>query len=422
MYLSDYHTHCALSFDSETPVEEMVRAGIAAGLQELCLTDHVDLYPSGGTEHWEHDFSGREETFARAERAAEGRLVIRRGIELGEAARDVQYADALLAQLPELDFVIGSQHQLSERYGNTDLYFMPGGTEAEARAQIADYLTLVLETAKWGKFSVLGHLTLPLRYMNENHGMHMSFDGFEDEVTQILRTVIEDGRGIECNVNRGNTPLPDGKWLKLYRALGGEIITVGTDAHTPEFVGRHVRETQELLRACVRLFLCVHIRAEKTDFSQNLTDKRRNTMKIALGCDHGGYAMKEDIKKQLIGMGHEVKDCGTYSTDSCDYPVFGEAAARAVASGECEYGIVICTTGIGISIAANKVKGIRCAHCADALEAQLCRQHNNANMLAIGAGFTGPKLAAAMVETFLSTGFEGGRHARRVALLDGIEG
>ena len=92
-------------------------------------------------------------------------------------------------------------------------------------------------------------------------------------------------------------------------------------------------------------------------------------MKIALGCDHGGYAMKEDIKKQLEGLGHEVKDCGTYSTESCDYPIFGEAAARAVASGECEYGIVVCTTGIGISIAANKVKGIRCAHCADALEA-----------------------------------------------------
>lgn len=138
-------------------------------------------------------------------------------------------------------------------------------------------------------------------------------------------------------------------------------------------------------------------------------------MKIALGCDHGGYAMKEDIKKQLEGLGHEVKDCGTYSTESCDYPIFGEAAARAVASGECEYGIVVCTTGIGISIAANKVKGIRCAHCADTLEAQLCRQHNNANMMAIGAGFTGPKLAAAMVETFLSTAFEGGRHARRVA-------
>ena len=145
-------------------------------------------------------------------------------------------------------------------------------------------------------------------------------------------------------------------------------------------------------------------------------------MKIAMGCDHGGYELKEIIKKDLIEQGHEIMDCGTYSLESCDYPVFGEAAARAVASGECERGIVICTTGIGISIAANKVRGIRCAHCADALEATLCRQHNNANMIAIGAGFTGPKLASAMVQAFLATEFEGGRHARRVALMDAIEG
>ena len=144
-------------------------------------------------------------------------------------------------------------------------------------------------------------------------------------------------------------------------------------------------------------------------------------MKIALGCDHGGYAMKEDIKKQLEGLGHEVKDCGTYSTESCDYPIFGEAAARAVASGECEYGIVVCTTGIGISIAANKVKGIRCALCTDSLQAEMTRRHNDANMMALGAGITGGNLAKRMVEIFLNTEFEGGRHARRVALLDAIQ-
>lgn len=145
-------------------------------------------------------------------------------------------------------------------------------------------------------------------------------------------------------------------------------------------------------------------------------------MKIALGCDHGGYELKEKIKALLTQEGHEVKDCGCDSTESCDYPVFGEAAARAVASGACERGFVICTTGIGISIAANKVRGIRCAHCADTLEAELCRRHNNANMMAIGAGFTGPKLALEMVQVFLRTDFEGGRHARRVALMDEIEG
>ena len=145
-------------------------------------------------------------------------------------------------------------------------------------------------------------------------------------------------------------------------------------------------------------------------------------MKIALGCDHGGFELKEQIRRQLEQDGYGCRDCGCFSAESCDYPVFGEAAARAVASGECDRGIVVCTTGIGISIAANKVKGIRCAHCADTLEAQLCRRHNNANMLALGAGFTGPKLALEMVKVFLSTDFEGGRHARRVALMDAIEG
>lgn len=145
-------------------------------------------------------------------------------------------------------------------------------------------------------------------------------------------------------------------------------------------------------------------------------------MKIALGSDHGGYALKCDIIKLLEEQGHTIHDFGCYSTDSCDYPIFGEAAARAVASGEYERGIVICTTGIGISIAANKVKGIRCANCTDSLGAEMTRRHNNANMLAIGAGLVGSNLAKRMVEVFLSTEFEGGRHQRRVGLLDAIEG
>lgn len=144
-------------------------------------------------------------------------------------------------------------------------------------------------------------------------------------------------------------------------------------------------------------------------------------MKIAMGCDHGGFDLKEQIVRFLEAQGHEVKDCGTYNKESCDYPTFGEAAARAVASGECERGIVICTTGIGISIAANKVKGIRCAHVCDPLTAEMTRRHNDANMLALGAGITGANLAERCVDVFLRTEFEGGRHARRVAMLDAIE-
>ena len=137
-------------------------------------------------------------------------------------------------------------------------------------------------------------------------------------------------------------------------------------------------------------------------------------MNISIGCDHGGFALKENIRAYLEEQGHTVTDVGCKSLESCDYPDFGAAAARLVASGACERGIVICTTGIGISISANKVKGIRCALCGDAFSAEMTRRHNDANMLALGAGITGPNLAQKIVEVFLSTGFEGGRHARRV--------
>jgi ribose 5-phosphate isomerase B len=144
-------------------------------------------------------------------------------------------------------------------------------------------------------------------------------------------------------------------------------------------------------------------------------------MKISLGCDHGAFALKEHIKTYLTDQGHEVVDCGTYSTDSCDYPVFAKAAAEQVSSGACERGIVLCTTGIGISIAANKVKGIRCALCGDPYSAEMTRRHNNANMLAMGAGIIGKNLAERIVDVFLSTEFEGGRHERRVNLISDIE-
>lgn len=142
---------------------------------------------------------------------------------------------------------------------------------------------------------------------------------------------------------------------------------------------------------------------------------------IALGSDHGGYALKQHIIEYLDAHGLDYRDFGCHSTESCDYPVFAKAAAEAVASGECERGIVICTTGIGISIAANKIKGIRCAHCADCLEAEMTRRHNDANMMAIGAGFTGKNMAERMVEVFLTTEFEGGRHERRVNKMMALE-
>ena len=137
-------------------------------------------------------------------------------------------------------------------------------------------------------------------------------------------------------------------------------------------------------------------------------------MKISIASDHGGFDLKEDLRAWLTGQGHEGVDFGCHGKESCDYPDFAGPAARAAASGECERGIVICTTGIGVSMTANKVKGVRCALCGDPWSAEMTRRHNDANVLAIGAGVTGPLLARQIVTAFLTHEFEGGRHQRRV--------
>lgn len=142
---------------------------------------------------------------------------------------------------------------------------------------------------------------------------------------------------------------------------------------------------------------------------------------IAIGSDHGGFELKQAVMKHLEEKGLEYKDFGTFTSDSCDYPIYGEAVANAVVSGECEKGIVICGTGIGISIAANKVKGARAALCGDCFSAEFTRRHNDANILAMGARVLGEGLALKIVDTFFGTDFEGGRHARRVEMIAGIE-
>ena len=145
-------------------------------------------------------------------------------------------------------------------------------------------------------------------------------------------------------------------------------------------------------------------------------------MKIAIGCDHGALALKNKVYAHLTAQGHEVVDFGTHTPDSCDYPDFAGAAAKAVAQGECEKGIVLCTTGIGVSIAANKVKGIRCALLSDLMSARLTREHNDTNMMALGAFITGEALALQIVDTWLTTEFsQGERHARRVAKIAEME-
>lgn len=251
MYFADYHTHSRVSPDAFSSMTEMAEAAIRQGLQEICFTDHVEPIWFGSTAPRKtYDWGPLTEEFRAAQAAVGDRIRLRLGVELGDAVWDLDRSQAIMARAPALDFVIGSIHILSERMDGRDLYSLAPRDEAETRACLADYLGQIQRLARWGGFHVLGHLTLPLRYLNENRGMHVSFDGFEAEMEDIFRTIIPKGIGIELNTNRGNTPLPDAKWLKLYRGMGGEVITLGTDAHAPAAVGCAIREGQALLREC----------------------------------------------------------------------------------------------------------------------------------------------------------------------------
>ncbi len=251
MYLADDHTHTRFSPDAHNSMTAMAQAAMAAGLDEICFTDHVEPLVWGSTElRKPYDWTLLTEDFRAAQEAVGDRIRLHLGMELGDAQWAPEHVRVLLKDAPAFDFIIGSVHLLSARYHGEDLCVFAPENEEQAQEALEDYLEEVLALARLGGFSVLGHLTLPLRYFNEMRGLHVSFDPHEEQIREILKTLIENGRGIELNCNRGNTPLPDGKWLKLYRELGGEIITLGTDSHSPEYVGQSVRERQALLREC----------------------------------------------------------------------------------------------------------------------------------------------------------------------------
>ena len=251
MYLADYHTHSDCSPDGRETIARMAEAAVARGLDEICITDHVDTICWGSLQpRWDFDWDKAQTELAEARRLYGDRLTIRLGAELGEAPMGFDRAEKLLGEAPKLDFVIGSVHMAGEKFKHFDLYYIEKNSETYYHRVIDSYLEDVLRLARWGRFSVLGHLMLPLRYMNENLGEQMTFDGHYDQCREIFRALIESGCGIECNTNRGHDPLPDGPLLRLYRELGGEIITLGSDAHNTRYVGCAIRERQELLRQC----------------------------------------------------------------------------------------------------------------------------------------------------------------------------
>ena len=251
MYLADYHTHTQFSPDAHDPMTVMAQAALDAGMDEICFTDHVEPLTWGSNElRPPYDWSALTADFANVQAALGDRIHLRLGMEMGDAQKAPAHMKKLLEDAPQFDFIIGSVHLLSRKYGGADLYDYMPATAAEAQEALGDYLEEALALAKLGGFTVMGHLTLPLRYINEHHGEHMTFRRHMDRVEEIFRAIIPQGVGIECNTNRGNEPLPGEEILRLYRSLGGEIITLGSDAHRPEDVGCFIRQRQELLRTC----------------------------------------------------------------------------------------------------------------------------------------------------------------------------
>ncbi len=254
MYTADFHVHSRFSPDGREPMEALAAAAAERGLDEICVTDHVDVAEGGRTAPL-----GWAERLAEYRAAAcrwDGKVRLRLGVELGDMVLDFPAAEEILRQMPELDFVIGSLHAMSPAFGRRDLCFVDRDDLSRLDALLRDYLAELLRHARWGRFSVMGHLTLPARYLAAKFGREVSFHPYREEIAQIYRALIENGCGIECNTSRGKLFLPDRELLTLYRELGGEIVTLGSDAHRREDVGAGIREGQELLRSCGFRYVC----------------------------------------------------------------------------------------------------------------------------------------------------------------------
>ena len=253
MYLADYHVHSSCSPDGHLTMADMARQGIARGLDEICFTDHVDTI-EWGTTHLRsdcYDWEKARQQYQDAVGQYGDRIRLKLGAELGEVYLGFDCAQRQMADAPPLDFVIGSVHMTRDDNGWFDLFYIDGDRDdAYYHAVIDAYLEEELKLAKWGQFSVLGHLTLPVRCINEMRHKDISFRPHMAQIEEILRTIIPHGLGIECNTNRGNTPLPDADILTLYRQLGGEIITLGSDAHTTAHLGCAIEARQAMLRQC----------------------------------------------------------------------------------------------------------------------------------------------------------------------------
>lgn len=254
-YITDYHCHSAVSPDGHNTMAEMARAAIEKGVDELCFTDHVEPVPwcawnDGPLPRHSYDWSIMAQDFAAAQRLCGDKIKLRVGAELGEVVLAPDVEDSFLDDAPPLDFTIGSVHTFWRDGIVDDLCWITSRETAVWHRAVDSYFTELKKLVQWGRFHVIGHLTLPLRYAKELCGLELDITCFDERICEILRSALDKGIGIELNTNRGGEPLPNEHWLKMYRSLGGEIITMGSDAHTPNYISCAMEERQELLKHC----------------------------------------------------------------------------------------------------------------------------------------------------------------------------
>lgn len=260
MYLSDYHFHTRCSSDSPATLTRQAWSAVRAGVREICVTDHWNLLDQQGNRlPTVYDWSGPLEQWRRARGLWPGRLEIRLGVEVGNGVLDPAAVDASL-DIPELDFVIGSLHSQSAAAGGRGIFTAARecAKKEDGAAIIGDYMDMLEELVNTSGWDVLGHVIYPLRYIPAEYGLDLR--PWWDRLAEVFRAVIAQGKGIEFNTSCGSTT---GQWrdvLALYRDLGGEVLTLGSDAHQPQFMAAAFPEALELIREAGFRYLCVYRR------------------------------------------------------------------------------------------------------------------------------------------------------------------
>lgn len=254
MYLIDYHTHTNLSPDGHVPLVEMAQAAVDVGLSELCVTDHYDRLLEHGGIAPDYDWGAALAQFSETAPQFAGKLTLKFGVEYGSAPFDSEYARTMLS-LPELDFIIGSLHNLSPQQSGEDFFFLNFDTPNACYAALDDYFSSMEKLVTLPEtYDILGHVIYPLRYMPST----ISISPYLERIDAILKQVAESGRGIEVNTYCGKSIAPWRPILERFRAHGGELITVGSDAHLPERVGLGIPEAYELLSAVGLRYVTVY--------------------------------------------------------------------------------------------------------------------------------------------------------------------